>query len=212
MAEYALGFEQIDRTKLAVAGGKGANLGELSHIGGIRVPEGFCVTTHAFAEAMAGNAEFAASLDRPSHVGTGDTEGIRAAGARIRAAIETAPIPAGIADEIARHLAALGEDGRYAIRSSATAEDLPTASFAGRQDTSLNVSGADPVLDHVRRCWASLFTDRAITYRLQNGIDHRDVRLAVVVQQRHRGLRRTPLTAARPHAKATRHPVTCSRR
>ena len=93
------------------------------------------------------------------------------------------PIPVGVADEIGSHLAGLGEQGAYAVRSSATAEDLPTASFAGQQDTYLNVSGREAVLQHVRRCWASLFTDRAITYRLQHGIDHRSVQLAVVVQR-----------------------------
>ena len=183
MAEYVLGFEQVDKTKLALAGGKGANLGELSRIGGVRVPEGFCVTTDAYAEAVARNEGLVALLEKLSHVGAGDTEDIRGVGARIRDVIEAIPIPLGVANEIASHLAALGEQGAYAVRSSATAEDLPTASFAGQQDTYLNVSGRDAVLQHVRRCWASLFTDRAITYRLQHGIDHRSVQLAVVVQR-----------------------------
>jgi rifampicin phosphotransferase len=183
MAEYVLGFEQIDKTKLALAGGKGADLGELSRIGGVRVPEGFCVTTNAYAAAMARNEELVALLERLSHVGARDTEDIRWVGARIREVIEATTIPVGIAEEIDGHLAGLGQPGAYAVRSSATAEDLPTASFAGQQDTYLNVSGRDALLQHVRRCWASLFSDRAIAYRLQNRVDHRSVQLAVVVQR-----------------------------
>ncbi len=183
MAEYVLGFEQIDKTKLALAGGKGANLGELSRIGGVRVPEGFCVTTNAYAAAVARNEELVALLERLSHVGARDTEDIRWVGARIREVIEATTIPIGIAEEIDGHLAGLGQQGAYAVRSSATAEDLPTASFAGQQDTYLNVSGRDALLQHVRRCWASLFSDRAIAYRLQNRVDHRSVQLAVVVQR-----------------------------
>jgi pyruvate,water dikinase len=183
MAEYVLGFEQIDKTNLALAGGKGANLGELSRIRGVRVPEGFCVTTDAYAEAVARNDGLIALLERLSHVDASDAEGVRAIGSRIRDLIEAIPIPVGVADEIGSYLAGLGEQGAYAVRSSATAEDLPTASFAGQQDTYLNVSGRDAVLQHVRRCWASLFTDRAITYRLRNGIDHRSVQIAVVLQR-----------------------------
>jgi rifampicin phosphotransferase len=183
MAEYVLGFEQIDKTKVALAGGKGANLGELSRIGGMRVPEGFCVTTNAYAAAVARNEELVALLERLSHVGARDNEDIRWVGARIREVIEATTLPVGIAEEIDGHLVGLGQQGAYAVRSSATAEDLPTASFAGQQDTYLNVSGRDALLQHVRRCWASLFSDRAIAYRLQNRVDHRSVQLAVVVQR-----------------------------
>src|SRR5919107_4454648 len=92
-------------------------------------------------------------------------------------------IPEDLAAAITRSLAQLGEQAAYAVRSSATAEDSPTASFAGQQDTYLNVVGPPAVLQHVSRCWASLFTDRAVTYRLRNGFDHRKVHMAVVVQQ-----------------------------
>ena len=92
-------------------------------------------------------------------------------------------IPDDLAAEITRSLAELGEQAAYAVRSSATAEDLPTASFAGQQDTYLNVVGPAAILQHISRCWASLFTERAVTYRLRNGVDHRKVRMAVVVQQ-----------------------------
>jgi phosphoenolpyruvate synthase/pyruvate phosphate dikinase len=183
VVEYVLGFEQIDGLKLAVAGGKGANLGELSRVSGVRVPDGFCVTTNAYAEVLRCSGDLVALLERLSQVGAGDAEGARVLGVRIRNAIEVAPIPAGVAGEIGSHLDALGDRGAYAVRSSATAEDLPTASFAGQQDTYLNVIGRDSVLQHVRRCWASLFTDRAISYRLQNRIDHRSVQIAVVVQR-----------------------------
>src|SRR6185369_30196 len=94
-----------------------------------------------------------------------------------------AAIPEDIHEEIAHHLCKLGEENAYAVRSSATAEDLPTASFAGQQDTYLNIIGKELVLKHVSKCWASLFTDRAVTYRIQNSFDHRKVHLAVVVQK-----------------------------
>jgi pyruvate,water dikinase len=184
MAGYVLDFEQIDATMVALVGGKGANLGELARIGGaVRVPEGFCVTTDAYTEAVGRNDELIALLERLSRLADGDTEGVRTLGARIRDTIEATPVPPAIADEIGARLAGLGEQGAYAVRSSATAEDLPTASFAGQQDTYLNVRGTDAVLQHVRRCWASLFTDRAIAYRRQQGVDQRGVQLAVVVQR-----------------------------
>ena len=104
-------------------------------------------------------------------------------GAEIRRTIEGIAIPDDLAAAITRSLARLGEQAAYAVRSSATAEDLPTASFAGQQDTYLNVVGPAAILQHVSRCWASLFTERAVTYRLRNGFDHRKVHMAVVVQQ-----------------------------
>ncbi len=103
--------------------------------------------------------------------------------AEIRVAVEGIAIPGDLAAAITRALAQLGEQAAYAVRSSATAEDLPTASFAGQQDTYLNVVGPAAVLQHVSRCWASLFTERAVTYRLRNGVDHRKVQMAVVVQR-----------------------------
>src|SRR6202022_978539 len=100
-----------------------------------------------------------------------------------RRALEGIAIPEDLASAITRTLARLGEQAAYAVRSSATAEDLPTASFAGQHDTYLNVVGPAAILEHISRCWASLFTERAVTYRLRNGFDHRKVRMAVVVQQ-----------------------------
>ncbi len=101
----------------------------------------------------------------------------------IRRLIEGIAIPEDIHEEFARHLSRLGEENAYAVRSSATAEDLPTASFAGQQDTYLNIIGKEAILKHVSKCWASLYTERAVTYRIQNGFDHRKVQMAVVVQK-----------------------------
>ncbi len=183
MGCYVLGFQEIDQTQVAVVGGKGAHLGELSRIEGIRVPAGFCVTTDAFQRIMAEAPSIDDRLDRLSRLRPDDREAIRALSAEIRRALEGIAIPDDLAAAITRPLAWLGEQAAYAVRSSATAEDLPTASFAGQQDTYLNVVGPAAVLQQVSRCWASLFTERAATYRLQNGFDHRKVQMAVVVQQ-----------------------------
>lgn len=180
---YVLGFGEIDRTQVAVVGGKGANLGELSRIDGVRVPAGFCVTTDAFRRVMAEVSGIDEQLERLARLEPEDRESIRVRSAEIRRAVEEAMIPAEMAAEIAGALARLGEGGAYAVRSSATAEDLPTASFAGQQDSYLNVVGPHEILRHVGRCWASLFTERAVTYRLRNGFDHREVQMAVVVQR-----------------------------
>lgn len=183
MGCYVLGFQEIDQTQVSVVGGKGAHLGELSRIEGIRVPAGFCVTTDAFQRVMAEAPSIDDRLDRLSHLKPDDRDAIRALSAEIRRTIEGMAIPDDLAAAITRPLVRLGEQAAYAVRSSATAEDLPTASFAGQQDTYLNVVGPAAILRHVSRCWASLFTERAVTYRLRNGIDHRKVRMAVVVQQ-----------------------------
>src|SRR5713226_4734063 len=183
MGNYVLGFQEIDQTQVAIVGGKGAHLGELSRIEGIRVPAGFCVTTDAFQRVMAEAPSIDDRLDRLSGLKPHDREAIRALSAEIRRTIEGIAIPDDLASAITRPLARLGEQAAYAVRSSATAEDLPTASFAGQQDTYLNVVGPAAILQHVSRCWASLFTERAVTYRLRNGLDHRKVHMAVVVQQ-----------------------------
>ena len=183
MGRHVLGLQEIDRTQAAVVGGKGAHLGELSRVEGVRVPAGFCVTTDAFGRIVAEAPSIDDLLDRLSRPEPGDREGIRALGAEIRQAIEGTAIPGDLAAEITGALAELGERAACAVRSSATAEDLPAASFAGQQDTYLNVAGPAAILRHVGRCFASLFTERAVTYRLRNGIDHREVRMAVVVQR-----------------------------
>jgi len=183
MGSYVLGFEDIDQTQVAVVGGKGAHLGELSRIEGIRVPIGFCVTTDGFRRIMADAPSIDERLDRLSRLSPDDREAIRTLSAEIRRTLEGIAIPEDLAAAITRSLARLGEHAAYAVRSSATAEDLPTTSFAGQQDTYLNVVGSAAILQHVSRCWASLFTERAVTYRLRNGFDQRKVHMAVVVQQ-----------------------------
>src|SRR5580698_7636203 len=180
---YVLGLEEIDKTQVALVGGKGAHLGELSRIDGIRVPAGFCVTTDAFRRIMTTVPWIDDQLDRLSRLDPDDREAIRTLSAEIRRTLEGIAIPDDLAAAITRSVARLGEQAAYAVRSSATAEDLPTASFAGQQDTYLNVVGPAAILQHVSRCWASLFTERAVTYRLRNGIDHSMVHMAVVVQQ-----------------------------
>ncbi len=183
MSDYVLDFQEIDQTQVAVVGGKGALLGELARIDGIRVPAGFCVTTDAFQRILAESPSIDDRLDRCSRLQPDDREAIRALSAEICLALEGIAIPEDLASAITRPLARLGEQAAYAVRSSATAEDLPRASFAGQYDTYLNVVGPAAILQHVSRCWASLFTERAVTYRLRNGFDHRRVQMAVIVQQ-----------------------------
>jgi pyruvate,water dikinase len=180
--QYVLGFQDIDKTRLAIVGGKGANLGELSRIEEIDVPTGFCVTTHAYRRMMAQVPAVGDRLDRLSRLSPDDRDAIGTLSAEIRQRVEGTAVPDDLAAAIGQALAQAGEHAAYAVRSSATAEDLPTASFAGQQDTYLKVLGS-AVLSHVRRCWASLFSERAVTYRQRNGIDHRRVQMAVVVQR-----------------------------
>jgi phosphoenolpyruvate synthase/pyruvate phosphate dikinase len=180
---YVLDLEEIDTTKVALAGGKGAHLGELMRMGGVRVPAGFCVTTDAFRRIVATAPEIDEQLDRLSRLNLDDREAVNALSAEIRQAIEDVDIPGDLAAEITRSVAVLGERTACAVRSSATAEDLPTASFAGQQDTYLNVTGSADIIRHVGRCWASLFSERAVVYRQRNGFDHRKVQMAVVVQE-----------------------------
>ncbi|MFI7445077.1 rifamycin-inactivating phosphotransferase [Nonomuraea indica] len=176
-------LHEVDRTRVAVVGGKGAHLGELSRIDGVRVPAGFCVATDAFRRIMADAPSIGDRLDELSRLNPDDREAIRTLSAGVRRTVEGIAVPDDLAAAITGAVARLGEHAAYAVRSSATAEDLPTASFAGQQDTYLNVVGPEAVLQHVRRCWASSFTERAVTYRLRNGFDHRAVRMAVVVQR-----------------------------
>ncbi|TCL76949.1 phosphoenolpyruvate synthase [Hydrogenispora ethanolica] len=183
MNQYVLYFPEIDRFSLPRVGGKGANLGELSHIPGIAVPPGFCVSTKAYTDFVSTGQDFAALLQSLAAVDPRSLEELKSAGERMRNYLLSLAIPAPIQQEIRAAWRQTGSDAAYAVRSSATAEDLPGASFAGQQDTFLNVKGEREVLDSVRRCWASLFTDRAIAYRRQNGFGHDQVQLSVVVQR-----------------------------
>src|SRR3954467_10114925 len=178
-----LGLQEVDEMQVAIVGGKGAHLGGLSRIDGIHVPAGFCVTTDAFRRIMAKAPSIDDRLPQLSRLNPDDREAIRTLSAEIGRTVEETVIPDDLAAAITRALARLGEHAAYAVRASATAEDLPPASFAGQQDTYLNVAGPAAILQHVSRCWASLFTERAVTYRQRNGIDHRTVHMAVVVQR-----------------------------
>src|SRR5213080_4745061 len=179
MGSYVLGFEEIDQTQVAIVGGKGAHLGELSRIEGIRVPAGFCVTTDAFRRIIAEAPSIRERLEQLSCLNPDDREAIRTLSAEIRRIIEGITIPDDLAAAITLALARLGDQAAYAVRSSATAEDLPTASFAGQHDTYLNVVGKEAILRNIRKCWASLFTQRAVIYRIQNGFDLRKVHMSV---------------------------------
>lgn len=178
-----LDFQDIDKTKWMVVGGKGLNLGQLSRIEGLRVPEGFCVTTEAYKKTIGQKREIHALVDRLSSLRVEEREEIGEICGEIRDIIEAMEIPKDVVEAVTDHLTQLGEEHAYAVRSSATAEDLPHASFAGQQDTYLNIIGTEAILKHISKCWASLFTDRAAIYRIQNGFDHCQVYLSVIVQR-----------------------------
>jgi phosphoenolpyruvate synthase/pyruvate phosphate dikinase len=183
MSSFVLRFEDIDKTKFEVAGGKGANLGELFRMDGISVPDGFCISTEVFKRIKQVTPAINKLLDQLSRLKLEDKNEIVELSRGIRKIIEETAIPEDVKEEITSHLSAVGEKNAYAIRSSATAEDLPTASFAGQQDTYLNIIGKESILKHISKCWASLFTERAIVYRIQNDFDHRKVSLAVIIQK-----------------------------
>ncbi|CAG5067569.1 rifamycin-inactivating phosphotransferase RphC [Dyadobacter sp. CECT 9623] len=180
---YIIGFPNINKNQIQAVGGKGVNLGELSRLSGLLVPDGFCITTRAYQEILGKNETLHTLLDQLADLKAEDRKEISEAAAQIREVIESIPVPESIENEIVSRIEKLGATGSYAVRSSATAEDLPTASFAGQQDTYLNISGKTAILEHISKCWASLFTDRAVVYRLQNGFDHREVSLSVIIQK-----------------------------
>lgn len=165
---------------VAEAGGKAANLGELVRAG-LPVPAGFCVTTAGY-RAVAADAAAQAAIAALAAVPVADAAGLQRGAAAVRAALLAAPVPEELRRACAAAYAGLGAAAVVAVRSSATAEDLPDASFAGQQDTLLGVRGEAAVLTAIRQCWSSLFTDRAVAYRAPRGIDPRSVELAVVVQ------------------------------
>ena len=197
-------FAEIDADALARVGGKAVNLGALTRAG-LPVPPGICVTTDAYRQvaASAGPA-LEAVFDRLASTSSTDTAPLAVLAAEARAALLAAPMPDNVVQAIAEGYTRLGADIPVAVRSSATAEDLPFASFAGQQDTYLNVVGRDRVIDATRRCWASLWTDRAVAYRATNGIGPRTVQLAVVIQRM--------IDAATAGVLFTANPVTGRRR
>jgi phosphoenolpyruvate synthase/pyruvate phosphate dikinase len=183
MDAYVLGLADIDKSKLMAVGGKGANLGELSRIDEIKVPQGFCVTAEAYKRIVGQTPEFGELLAELSQLKADNRAKISEISGGIRRVITQISIPDEIREVIVRYLSDLGVAKAYAVRSSATAEDLPLASFAGQQDTYLNVKGNEAIFQSLKKCWASLFTDRAVIYRMRNGFDHHQVYQSVVVQR-----------------------------
>ncbi|HVZ44399.1 MAG TPA: phosphoenolpyruvate synthase [Ramlibacter sp.] len=181
-------FENLRMTDVESVGGKNASLGEMiSQLPeGVRVPTGFATTAHAFRQFLAHDGLAKRINDKLEALDTDDVRALAAAGAEIRGWVEAQPFPADLESEIRDAFAKLSQasaDASFAVRSSATAEDLPDASFAGQQETFLNVSGIDNVLAKIREVFASLYNDRAISYRVHKGFAHSDVALSAGVQR-----------------------------
>ncbi|HHB2014216.1 TPA: phosphoenolpyruvate synthase [Bacillus cereus] len=183
MSSFVLDFQEIEKTQLSLVGGKGLNLGALSNMQEIQVPEGFCVTTAGYEKAIEQNEGLQALLQQLTKLKREERVRIGEISKKIREVIMAVQIPSDVVEAVAHYLSRFGNEHAYAVRSSATAEDLPYASFAGQQDTYLNIIGENAILQHVRKCWASLFTERAVMYRMQNGFEHNQVSICVVVQK-----------------------------
>ncbi|MGX1162607.1 pyruvate,water dikinase [Arthrobacter sp. SLBN-100] len=176
----------LQRSMLPLVGGKAASLGELI-AAGLPVPDGFCLTTEAYKDATVtvrdGVLRELGNLQKALQGTANQGAELAAVAGRAREAIHGTQVPPHIAAAVEQAYSALGQETPVAVRSSATAEDLPFASFAGQQDTYLNIIGTNAVLDAVRNCWASLWTDRAVAYRAALGIAPHEVALAVVIQR-----------------------------
>ena len=189
MSANVLWFSELGLDDLDQVGGKNSSLGEMVQNlskAGVRVPNGFATTADAYRRFIAHEDLAEAISVQLADLDIDDVARLAVVGRSIRSAVVAQPFPPDLEAEIRAGYAELAggdEQLSFAVRSSATAEDLPTASFAGQQDTYLNVIGPAAILQHVGRCWASLFTERAVTYRRRRGIDHRTVHMAVVVQQ-----------------------------
>ncbi|ADB58503.1 pyruvate, water dikinase [Archaeoglobus profundus] len=181
-----LWLDEVDKDDVPLVGGKGANLGELLRLG-IPVPEGFVVDANTFKQFIESTGLKNKIMEILDSVDINNMSELEEASKKIREMIEKTPMPKEIEEEIKKAYRQLceevGEEVYVAVRSSATAEDLPSASFAGQQETYLNVKGEDEVVDKVKKCWSSLYTPRAIFYRVQQGFRHEDVSIAVVVQK-----------------------------
>jgi len=186
---YIRWFEEVGAAQVDLVGGKGANLGEMT-TRDLPVPPGFCLTASAYREFIQATGLDETIRNILAETQLDDPADVKAKSARIRGLITEQSVPTTIAREILDGYHRLGQElgsvdvaqVPVAVRSSATAEDLPTASFAGQQDTYLNVRGEAELLDRVKHCWASLWTARAVSYRTKQGFDHHRVYLAVVVQ------------------------------
>lgn len=177
---YIKPFGQITASDINIVGGKGANLGVLT-AANINVPNGFCITTDAYKAFVA--PEEASIYNAAKNINIDDLESLRTQAQIIRDMLHKSPLPPEVVKQTIVAWQDMGTDNAYAVRSSATAEDLPSASFAGQQDTYLNIIGQDALIEAVKDCFISLFTDRAILYRMQNNFEHADVALSVVVQK-----------------------------
>ncbi|MGE5501785.1 MAG: PEP/pyruvate-binding domain-containing protein, partial [Ignavibacteriales bacterium] len=190
MTGYVRWFEEIGLSDLALVGGKNASLGELYSTlksANVRVPNGFAVTAEAYRDALTQAGAWDELHRLLDTLDVTDVAALSAAAKRARQVVYDATGGPELRDEIIGAYRRLqqeyGEDASLAVRSSATAEDLPTASFAGQHESYLHVSGDDELVDACRRCFASIFTDRAIVYRVQNGFDHFKVFLSVGVMK-----------------------------
>ncbi|HJJ59394.1 MAG TPA: phosphoenolpyruvate synthase [Methanocorpusculum sp.] len=181
-APNILWLTQIRNTDIPSVGGKGASLGEMTHVG-LPVPPAFVVTAQAFRRFLQMTGLVDTLFPMLESLDVDDNDALNATSDKAKAMVETAVMPERIRQEILTSYRSMGSDVVVAVRSSATAEDLPGASFAGQQDTYLNIIGDEDVIDAVQRCWASLYTARAIYYRAKNGFEDRTVNIAVVVQQ-----------------------------
>ncbi len=185
--KYVAFFEDLTKEDVDIAGGKGANLGELTRVG-IPVPPGFVVTSQTYDNFMKDTGIFDEVMELLDTLDVNDNKELQETSKKIKKIIVNTEMPEETQTLIIEAYNALchklgKEDVFVAIRSSATAEDLPEASFAGQQDTFLNIRGSEDVLEYVKKCWASLFEARAIFYREQNNFEHSKVYIAVVVQE-----------------------------
>jgi len=183
-------FEDLTINDVPSVGGKNASLGEMiQNLGkkGVRVPSGFAITAYAYKYMIEKAGIDVKIKEILKDLDTHDVTDLAVRGQKIRNLIKSTPIPPELEEDIRRNYREMefryGEDVDVAVRSSATAEDLPDASFAGQQETYLNVRGEDDLIEKVRDCFASLFTNRAISYRVDKGFDHLSVYLSVGVQK-----------------------------
>jgi pyruvate,water dikinase len=185
---YVVSFEHLRNTDVDSVGGKNASLGEMiSQLAdaGVRVPGGFATTAQAFRDFLSGTGLDKKIADRLATLDSEDVRALAEAGSQIRQWLVETPLPEQLDQDIRKAFALLDADGKgsFAVRSSATAEDLPDASFAGQQETFLNVVGIDDVIDKIRHVFASLYNDRAISYRVHKGFAHADVALSAGIQR-----------------------------
>ena len=180
--KFVLWFHEIDKDDIARVGGKGANLGEMTKAG-FPVPGGFVVTSSAYRHMIEENQLEDKIKALLKGLNVEDADALNRASHEVQKIIERSPFPQAIEEQVYKAYDKLGSNPLVAVRSSATAEDLPNASFAGQQETYLNVRGDASLLVHIRRAWASLFEPRAIYYRVNQGFDHFKVALAVPVQK-----------------------------